>query len=430
MSRTSTGSGLLASSAGTARIVAVWARGRRSRASCDDAPIKTIVFSDLHLGAGTEADLARRPSFREVLLGAIEGAERIVILGDALELRDRPVAEVVKIAAPFFAELGEAAGDAQVLVVPGNHDHHLVEPWLERRLLDGGEPLGLEHHAKPDGALASLASRMGSASVELAYPGIWLTEDIYATHGHYLDRHLTIPTFERLGVAMVERILGMQPEGPDPLDPPDAELPATPDQYERAQGPIYALLYALAQGTDPMRAGAGNPTLRLWRSLASGSSRSARVRGWLLGAVALPGAVGLANRLGLGPVESDISASAITRAGLAAMREVLERLDIQAPTVIFGHTHRRGPLAGDEGWRPAGGGALLNTGSWVHSPTLLGERAATSPYWPGTIAVLEDDGTPELHHLLDELSREELAEGGPHEAPPGPSLPGTADLVE
>ena len=171
---------------------------------------------------------------------------------------------------------------------------------------------------------------MGGAAVELVYPGIWLGEGVYATHGHYLDRHLTIPTFERLGVAMVERILGVQPDGPDPLDPPDATEAITPDLYERAQTPIYSLLFALAQGTDPMRAGAGNPTLRLWRSLAGGSSRSARVRGWLLGAVALPGAVGLANRLGLGPVQSDLSAGAITRAGLAAMRDVVGHLGVEA----------------------------------------------------------------------------------------------------
>ena len=269
--------------------------------------MKTVVISDLHLGAGTDADLLRRTPFREPLLAEVAGADRVVLLGDALELRDRPVNEVVDIAAPFFSELGEALGGGEVVVVPGNHDHHLVEPWLERRLLDGAEPLGLEQRTAPDGALATLARRMGEATVEIAYPGLWLTDGVYATHGHYLDRHLTIPTFERLGVAAVERVLGMQPAGPDPLDPPGSEQPATPDQYERAQGPIYALLYALAQGTDPDNAGAGNPTVRLWRSVAGGGSRSAKVRGWLLGAVAVPGAVGIANRLGLGPVQSDIS---------------------------------------------------------------------------------------------------------------------------
>ena len=47
--------------------------------------------------------------------------------------------------------------------------------------------------------------------------------------------------------------------------------------------------------------------------------------------------------------------------------------------MIFGHTHRRGG-PGARGRGPA----LWNVGSWVHSPGLLGETAAVSPYWPGT----------------------------------------------
>jgi UDP-2,3-diacylglucosamine pyrophosphatase LpxH len=382
--------------------------------------VRTVVFSDLHLGAGSGGDLLRRDSFREILMDALAGADRVVLLGDVLELRDRPVGDVVRIATPFFADLAETAGEAQVVVVPGNHDHHLVEPWLEQRMLDGAAPLELEQRAAPDGALAALA-HAGGLDVEIAYPGVWLGDRIYATHGHYLDRHLTIPTFERLGVGAVERLLGMHTTGPDPLDPPGADEPPGPDQYERAQGPIYALLFALAQGTEANRVGAGNPTLRLWRSVARGSSRSTKTRNWLLGSVAVPGAVGIANRLGLGPVQADISASAITAAGLVAIGDVVERLDIGAETVLFGHTHRRGPIAGDGEWALPSGGRLLNTGSWVHSPTLLRSTAARSPYWPGTIAVLEDDGEPELHHLLDDMSREDLARDA-GASPPGPDL--------
>jgi hypothetical protein len=129
------------------------------------------------------------------------------------------------------------------------------------------------------------------------------------------------------------------------------------------------------------------------------------VRGWLLGSVAVPGAVGVANRLGLGPVRADLSASAIGRAGFEAMADVVEELAIEAEHVVFGHTHRRG---GPEAGR---GTSLWNVGSWVHTPGLLGDTAAVSPYWPGTLCVISDAGAPELHHLLDDLSREELTEG-------------------
>jgi hypothetical protein len=226
-------------------------------------------------------------------------------------------------------------------------------------------------------------------------------------HGHFLDRHLTIPTFERLGVAMVERVLGVPPGG-DPLAPPGGDEPVTPAEYESAQAPVYALLFALAQGTS--RAGRGNPaepSVRIFEALGGARGPAGRVRGWLLGTVAVPGAVGLANRLGLGPVSADLSAGAITRAGVAAMREVASRLGIDARWLIFGHTHRRGPRPEEAEWLLSGGGRMLNAGSWVHSPSLLGPNAAVSDWWPGTVAVVEGS-EPRLEHLLDDLGRDDL----------------------
>ena len=76
--------------------------------------------------------------------------------------------------------------------------------------------------------------------------------------------------------------------------------------------------------------------------------------------------------------------------------------------MIFGHTHRRGPIGAETGWRLPDGTRLLNTGSWVYAPGLLGRTAADSPYWPGTVAVLEDDGPPELRHLLDGMSHSDF----------------------
>jgi hypothetical protein len=366
----------------------------------------TAVISDLHLGAGTGGDLVRRARFREPLLASLADVERVVLLGDVIELRDRPIAEAFVIAEPFFSELAEALPDAEIVVVPGNHDHHLLEGWLERRRLEGVAPMDLEQRIGPDDtALAGLARKLGGERLSVAYPGVWLQPGMYATHGHYLDRHLTIPTFERLGVAAVERLLGFEPPGADPLEPPAGRQPVDPDEYERAQAPVYALLFALAQGADRERGGPG-PSMRIWNALGGGEGRASRVRGWIVGSVVVPGAVGIANRLGLGPVRSDLSPGAITRAGLAAIADVVERLAIDAEHLIFGHTHRRGPMPEESGWK-TGTTGLWNTGSWVHAPTLLGPTAATSPYWPGTVAFV-DDGPPTLQHLLDDLEREEL----------------------
>ena len=133
--------------------------------------------------------------------------------------------------------------------------------------------------------------------------------------------------------------------------------------------------------------------------------------------VALPGAVGVANRLGLGPVRSDLSPGAITRAGLAAIGEVTRRLGIEADHLIFGHTHRAGPLAGDRdpewagGERAAeapGGARLVNAGSWTYQRVFLSPRPGESPYWPGSCVLVEDSGAPQLSRLLLDRTLEEL----------------------
>jgi predicted phosphodiesterase len=374
--------------------------------------VRTVILSDLHLGSSGGIDLLARPQHREVLWRELEGADQVVLLGDAIELRDRPLLEALEVARPFFAELSSAIGDARLLLVPGNHDHHLLEDWLERRRLEGSPPLALEHRIPAgSGPLAELVRASGLERAELGYPGVWLGPGVYATHGHFLDRHLTVPTFERLAVAAVERVLGgSKDSGPD--EPGSAAWgSASPEEYERAQAPVYAFLFALAQaGATGDRLGGANPSTRLWQALGGGYGRAARLRGWLLGTVAVPGAVGVANRLGLGPVRSDLAPGTVTRAGLAAIGEVVHRLGIEADHVIFGHTHRRGPMRGETGWRLDSGTRLWNTGSWVYAPGLLGRTAGESPYWPGTVAVLEDERQPRLRHLLDDLTKDELAD--------------------
>jgi predicted phosphodiesterase len=375
--------------------------------------MRTAIVSDLHLGSTGAVDLLRRPELREVLWAELSEADRIVLLGDVIELRDRPLSEALELARPFFAELGEAIDDAPVLLVPGNHDHHLLEEWLERRRLDGAGPLGLEERMDPgSGPLSALLRGTGLERIEMAYPGAWLRADVYATHGHYLDRHLTVPTFERLAVAAVERVLaGWRDADPDELLEPEGAGVAGPDDYERAQAPVYAFLFALAQaGATAERLAGANPSARVWQALGGGYGRAARLRGWLLGTVAVPGAVGVANRLGLGPVRSDLSPGTITRAGLAAIGEVVRSLEIDADHLVFGHTHRRGPMRGETGWRLDTGTRLWNTGSWVYAPGLVGRTAAESPYWPGTVVVLDGERQPELRHLLDDRAKDELGE--------------------
>src|SRR5437870_3254520 len=112
--------------------------------------MRTIVVSDLHLGSGSGSDLLRRPELRAPLLELASEAERVVLLGDVLELRHGPPREALAAARPFLCELGRALAGGELTVVAGNHDHALIEPWLARRgEQDAPEPLSLQRLVEP-----------------------------------------------------------------------------------------------------------------------------------------------------------------------------------------------------------------------------------------------------------------------------------------
>jgi hypothetical protein len=71
--------------------------------------------------------------------------------------------------------------------------------------------------------------------------------------------------------------------------------------------------------------------------------------------------------------------------------------------VLFGHTHRAGPLPGDDTaeWTTPGGTRLWNTGSWCHEPAFVGPPAHPGPYWPGTLIRLDEGGPPRLSNVLE-----------------------------
>jgi hypothetical protein len=125
---------------------------------------------------------------------------------------------------------------------------------------------------------------------------------------------------------------------------------------------------------------------------------------------AFPLAVAALNRAGLGPLRADISPGELRRAGLLAIGEVAARLGLGDSHVVFGHTHRAGPLPGDrlEEWRGRAGAQLINAGSWTYSEIFVTARPGESPYWPGTCVLVEDQGPPRLLRLLQERSQSEL----------------------
>ena len=126
---------------------------------------------------------------RASLLEEIAGADRLVLLGDVVELRDLPLGAALDAARPFFEELGEAMGEREVTLVPGNHDHRLAEPLLERARARRRRRARARAPRRAPATAPAPRSPPGSAPAELriAYPGVWLRDDVYATHGHYMD---------------------------------------------------------------------------------------------------------------------------------------------------------------------------------------------------------------------------------------------------
>jgi hypothetical protein len=340
---------------------------------------------------------------RASLLQALRGCDRLVLLGDVLELRHGPAHRALEAARPALEEIATSLqSPREVVIVPGNHDHQLVAPWLERRASVSAAPLALESEVdwREGELLGALAAALEPAPVRAFYPGVWLRDDVYATHGHYSDRHTTVPLVERLGAGLVARIVG-EPSGG----------PITVDDYEGTLAPMYAFIDGVVRRRPPkLDPGSKTFQVRAWRALCAPNGRLPLRRAALQGSFSV--AVAGLNRLGLGPLRADLSGRALREGALYGMREVVRRLEIPASHVVFGHTHRAGPLAGDplDEWRAPSGASLWNNGSWQLERSYLGWEPGASPYRPGFCAFVSATGPPEVTNLLDGLDLDAAAD--------------------
>jgi hypothetical protein len=340
--------------------------------------VRTLVISDLHLGARLRSGVLHRRQPLEHLLGVLSGVDRLVLLGDVVELARGRELRALDAAEPILRAIGGALGrSGEAIVVPGNHDLRLVRSWIMRgsRGLTLDTPVPLD--ATP--ALERLVEALRPARVVVRYPGVWLDQRIWATHGHYLDRHL-LPD-SAFGIA--RGLLGRLPRDG-----------AAPDDYERAGGPSVTRIEAYLLGVLPRRlatliedvaelARAATMPLAPQRLL---HPRMSRLTSWALGAQ-------------------------VRHASIPALARVVHRLGVQADWVLFGHVHRLGPLPGDRlsDWRgPGGGPKIANTGSWVYEPLLVHNARRAHPYWPGGAILIEDLQEPRAVGLLNDLPPEAL----------------------
>jgi hypothetical protein len=340
--------------------------------------VRTLVISDLHLGARVQNGVLTRPQPLERLLAALEDVQRLVLLGDVVELLEGRAAHAMAVAQPVLEAIGARLGsDGEAILVPGNHDRQLVASWVRaqgtRLEPDAAVPLD----ATP--ALARVTSWLAPARVRVHYPGVWLSDRMWAAHGHYLDRHL-LPTS---AFGMARGLLGRLPrEGALPID------------YELAGGPSITRLEAWLTRWLP------RPLATLAEDLAE-----------LVRAATMPRVPKRLLHRRMAPLFAAVLGMQMRRASIPALARVVYSLGIDAEWVLFGHVHRLGPLDGDIDlqWQGIGGRPrIANTGSWVYEPLLLHRAAPDHPYWPGGALMLEDGGDPRAVGLLRDLTPSDL----------------------
>ncbi len=331
----------------------------------------TLVISDLHIGAGGGRAALDDPEVVARLSAAIAQSRRLVLLGDIIELRQGRIEDALAAASRVLPELVGGLGEGrEVILMMGNHDHQL------------------QSHAEARSQVESMLSRNGTA-VRVEYPGFWLREDVYAQHGHYLDRHTTTPAFERVAAGAMARFLKL----------PLSEM-STENDYERLLAPVYAWMFAISQTSareiDAADGGGSARALKLIRE--SRGLKGLAVQG------GLRSLLGVAELARLGPFSPDLSPVMLRRSSLLAYAEVLDALGLRPGYALFGHTHRAGPLPTDDPseWTTQSGVKLVNTGCWVNESTaFLSEEPADNPYRRGFAVELDEVGPPRLVNLLD-----------------------------
>jgi UDP-2,3-diacylglucosamine pyrophosphatase LpxH len=342
------------------------------RISSDD--LRTLVISDLHLGSRLRYDVLTRPEPLRHLLAALDDVERLVLLGDIVELRQGRAQRALAIAEPVLRALGARLGpEGSVLLVPGNHDLPLVRHWVraQGRALTPASAVPLD--ASP--ALARLASWLAPARLSVSYPGAWLGSGVWATHGHYLDQHL----LPESSYGFARGLLGRLPRGG-----------ALPIDYEHLRRPSLSR------------------TARFWPRPAA---RTLNDLAELVRARTMPRVTRHLLRRRFAPLTSMLLERQMRHAAIPALARVAHRLGVDAEWVIFGHVHRVGPLPGEDpaAWRgPGGHPRVANTGAWLYEPLLVSRAVPPHPYWPGGAVLLEPGREPLAIGLLDDLGVSEL----------------------
>ncbi len=88
--------------------------------------MQTLVISDLHIGAGHGRAALDDPDVVRILSEKVSQAQRLVLLGDVIELRQGPIQDALAAASRILPQLVTGLGEGrEVVLLMGNHDHQL-----------------------------------------------------------------------------------------------------------------------------------------------------------------------------------------------------------------------------------------------------------------------------------------------------------------
>ena len=368
---------------------------------------------------------APRGAARSAAGGRSQTSSGVVLLGDVLELRHGPPREAMAAARPFFEDLGRALARSRA-------DRHRRKPRPRARRTVARAPRrggsarrrsAVEQLLDPAEAspmLARLAEWAAPARVRVAYPGLWLRPDVYATHGHYLDCHLTVPTLERLSIGAMSRVLGRPRRGirrrrrlrggdrarcsRGATRWPGTAAPAMPSTGSPRSTPGVRWAAASASGSRGRRtAMAARAEASAPRVLRGCARRALVARLPARGRRAQPR--GARARCGR-------TSRAASSAAPGCERWTRSRRDSAWATPTWSSATPTAPArcpaiasrSGAGGQAAAGaagsGARLVNAGSWTYASVFLTATPGESPYWPGTCVLVEDSGPPVLKRLL------------------------------
>ena len=74
--------------------------------------MRTLVVSDLHLGIRSRRDVLRRAAPLDALVQALDGVDRLVLLGDVVDLGGHARRRAMAVAEPVMRALGQRVGPA------------------------------------------------------------------------------------------------------------------------------------------------------------------------------------------------------------------------------------------------------------------------------------------------------------------------------